>query len=165
MFALRFGILRAGVVPVPLVLALLLPVAASAQTTTGVVSGTVLDPQGQAVPGATVTVINEATNDTRTAITDGERGSFQVTSLTPGSYTVRVALQGFRTFERKGVVVSSSERVSVGSMTPGRRRIAGHRQRARPPARTSTPTRRSTAASSPGRRSSRSRCSAVTSPR
>ncbi len=92
------------------------PVAASAQTTTGSISGTVVDPQGQVVPGATVTVMHEGTNETRVTTTDTERGTFQVTSLAPGTYTVRVELQGFGTFERKGVVVSSSERVSVGTI-------------------------------------------------
>ncbi len=55
----------------------------------------------------------KATKDTRTATTDSERGTFQVTGLTPGTYTVRVALQGFGTFERKSVVVEL-ERARVG---------------------------------------------------
>ncbi len=116
MLSVRSGVLRAMVMPFALVAALALTRSASAQTTTGVISGTVVDPQGAVVPGATVTVTNEATNDTRTATTDSERGSFQVTGLNPGTYSVSVTLQGFRKFERKGVVVSSSERVSIGSV-------------------------------------------------
>ncbi len=92
------------------------PLAASAQTTTGSISGTVQDPQGQVVPGATVTVMHEGTTETRFTTTDTERGTFQVTSLAPGTYTVRVELQGFSVFERKGVVLSSSDRVSVGTI-------------------------------------------------
>ena len=42
--------------------------------------------------------------------------TFQVTNLPPGRYTVRVELASFRTFERKGVVLSSSERVSIGTI-------------------------------------------------
>lgn len=87
---------------------------AFAQTTTGAILGSVVDPQGQVVPGATISVINEATNETRTAMSDAERGAFQVTSLAPGTYSVRIELQGFNKFERKGVVVSSSDRVSIG---------------------------------------------------
>src|SRR5262245_50714001 len=116
MSSVHYGILRALGVPPALAAVLVLTPAAFAQTTTGVISGTVVDPEGKVVPGATVTVTNEAINDSRTAITDPERGSFQVTGLTPGTYTVTVSLQGFRTFERKGVVVSSSERVSIGSV-------------------------------------------------
>ena len=40
------------------VAALLLSASASAQTVTGTISGTVVDQQGQVVPGATVTIIN-----------------------------------------------------------------------------------------------------------
>jgi hypothetical protein len=49
-------------------------------------------------------------------VSDASAATFQITNLAPGTYTVRIALQGFRTFERKGVVVSSSERVSIGSV-------------------------------------------------
>ena len=89
---------------------------ASAQTTTAAILGTVTDPQGEIVPGATVTIIHEGTNETRVTTSDPERGTFQITSLAPGTYTVRVELQGFNKFERKGVVVSSSDRVSIGTV-------------------------------------------------
>ena len=45
-----------------------------------------------------------------------DRGDFQVTNLPPGRYTVRVELASFRAYERKNVVLSSSERVSVGTI-------------------------------------------------
>jgi hypothetical protein len=89
---------------------------ASAQTTTAAILGTVVDPQGEIVPGATVTVVHEGTNETRVTTSDADRGTFQITSLAPGTYTVRVELQGFNKFERKGVVVSSSDRVSIGTI-------------------------------------------------
>src|SRR4029453_9339014 len=87
-----------------------------AQTVTGVISGTVVDPQKSVVPGATVTITNEATSDSRVAVTD-DQGAFQVTNLQPARYTVRVELANFRTYERKSVVLSSSERVSVGTIS------------------------------------------------
>ena len=40
---------------------------------TGIVSGTIVDQSGQVLPGATVTLVNEATNDTR-ALGSDERG-------------------------------------------------------------------------------------------
>ena len=116
MLSLVSGFLRAPAMPLALVTALALSASASAQTTTGAISGTVVDPQGQIVPGATVTVMHEGTSEVRVTTSDSERGTFQVTSLALGTYTVRVELQGFSTFERKGVVVSSSERVSVGAI-------------------------------------------------
>ena len=116
MLSLVSGFLRAPAMLLALVTALALSASASAQTTTGAISGTVVDPQGQIVPGATVTVMHEGTSEVRVTTSDSERGTFQVTSLALGTYTVRVELQGFSTFERKGVVVSSSERVSVGAI-------------------------------------------------
>ena len=52
MFSVRPGLLRALVVPAALVAALSLSGFASAQTATGVISGSVVDPQGAAIPGA-----------------------------------------------------------------------------------------------------------------
>src|SRR5215212_4727969 len=115
MLSVRPGLLRALVLPAALVAAFALPRSATAQTTTGSISGNVADPQGQVVPGATVTVIHEGTKEVRVTNSDTERGTFQVTSLAPGTYTVRVELEGFSALERTGVVVSSSDRVSVGT--------------------------------------------------
>jgi Carboxypeptidase regulatory-like domain/TonB-dependent Receptor Plug Domain len=105
-----------GALVVALLAAVLAAGSAAAQTVTGVISGTVVDPQKSVVPGATVTITNEATSDSRVAVTDDE-GAFQVTNLQPARYTVRVELANFRTYERKSVVLSSSERVSVGTIT------------------------------------------------
>jgi hypothetical protein len=91
----------------------LLPCAALAQNVTGTLSGTVVDEQQQAVPGATVTAINEATNVARVVATD-EEGNFQLTTLPPGAYTIRVEVPNFRTVERTRIVLSAAERLSVG---------------------------------------------------
>lgn len=60
---------------------------AMAQATTGTLKGSVVDPQGAAIAGATVSVKNEATSivQTTTATSDG---LFTVTNLPPGKYTV-----------------------------------------------------------------------------
>ena len=89
--------------------AVVLPLESAAQTVTGSISGTVVDPQKSIVPGATVTIVSEATSDSRVAVTD-DQGHFQVTNLQPGSYTARVELASFRTFERKNIVLSAGER-------------------------------------------------------
>ena len=94
----------------------LMPSRAAAQAATGTISGTIADQQNQVLPGATVTIVNEATNDSRTTASD-QRGDFQVTNLQPGSYTVKVELASFRTFERKNVVLSAAERLSIGTLT------------------------------------------------
>jgi hypothetical protein len=67
---------------------------AEAQLTRGIVSGTVRDPGGLPVPGVTVTVINEETNISRTAVTS-DAGFYRVPALEPGPYKVKVAMPGF----------------------------------------------------------------------
>jgi hypothetical protein len=93
----------------------LLPSSTFAQAVTGTISGTIVDQQGQVIPGATITIVNTATEDTR-AVASDERGNFQVTNLQPGTYTVRVTMDNFRTFERKSIVLSAAERLSVGNL-------------------------------------------------
>ncbi len=69
------------------------PLPASAQATSAL-TGTVLDPKGNALAGASVTVYSE---DTRLArhITADEHGHFSLTSLPAGSYTVEATAAGF----------------------------------------------------------------------
>jgi hypothetical protein len=88
---------------------------ATAQDTTGTISGTVTDEQGQVLQGASVTVMDESTLAARGASTDA-RGAFQVTSLLPGSYTVRVEMASFRTHERTRNMLSAAERLSLGTI-------------------------------------------------
>jgi len=75
--------------------------AAVAQTT-GTIAGQVVDSQGLAVPGATVTVTGA--QGMKTTVTDGT-GHFSVPFLVPGSYAVKVDLTGFKTVEQKDVIV------------------------------------------------------------
>ena len=96
--------------------AVALPGSLMAQSVTGTISGTIVDEQAQVIPGATVTVVNEATNDSRVVVSDA-RGDFQVSTLPPGTYTVRVEMASFRTTERTHIVLSAAERLSVGNLT------------------------------------------------
>ncbi len=76
------------------------------QAVYGSILGTVTDPQGAAVAGAKVTVINQrkGTQDTSTTNADG---NYSVTHLVPDSYTVRVEGTGFKTSEQKDVIVQA----------------------------------------------------------
>lgn len=65
---------------------------------TSALAGTVTDPSGAAIPGATVTITNNATGQTRTANT-GSDGSYRFTLLPPGNYKVTFAASGFKTSE------------------------------------------------------------------
>jgi protocatechuate 3,4-dioxygenase beta subunit len=77
------------------VLALALPVLAHAQGgTTATVRGTVSDTSGGVLPGATVTITDTGTKASRNAVSD-ERGGYLFSGLFPGTYTIKVELQGF----------------------------------------------------------------------
>jgi hypothetical protein len=90
---------------------------ASAQITTGTVTGTVHDAQGGVVPGATVTLISE-TKQTKTApVVTNEAGDYVFPNVTPDVYTVEVTMDGFKTLRRAGVQVSGGDRVAVGNQT------------------------------------------------
>ncbi len=71
-------------------------VAAQTQITTGIIQGTILDPNGAAVPGAAVEVKNVDTNFTRTTTSD-EDGRFAALQLPSGRYTVTITKTGFAT--------------------------------------------------------------------
>ncbi len=73
-------------------------------TVTGAVGGSVTDPKGAVVPGATVTVKSNETSKEGTATSDGE-GRFKVANLEPGSYTVTVNGSGFAPYTADKVTV------------------------------------------------------------
>ncbi|WP_446743717.1 carboxypeptidase regulatory-like domain-containing protein [Silvibacterium acidisoli] len=75
----------------------LAPFAAHPQSDNASISGTVSDTAGAVLPRATVTIRNEATNEIRTTTTN-DAGTYNVTNLSPGSYTIRVEAQGFQTY-------------------------------------------------------------------
>ena len=66
-----------------LVLPLLFALPVFAQTYRGAVRGTIYDPNGGALPGATVTITNTTTGESRTATT-GEQGEYAMSALPPG---------------------------------------------------------------------------------
>lgn len=70
--------------------------------------GTVTDPSGAVVTGATVTVKNEGTNIERTMVTD-ENGDYRIAGLEPGNYQVSVTTPGFKTFRRTRVDLNASQ--------------------------------------------------------
>jgi hypothetical protein len=91
------------------------PAALSAQeATTGTIGGRVFDAQGLAIPGATVTV--SGSQGTKTAVSDAE-GNFLVPFLVPGTYDVRVELQGFRPATVQNVRVQLGQRSILPSLT------------------------------------------------
>jgi len=83
---------------------------ALAQETTGSVRGRVVDAQGLAVPGVTVTTTGP--QGAKTTVTDAE-GRFSIPFLTPGVYSVRAELQGFKAVQQNNVTVSLGQAVDL----------------------------------------------------
>jgi len=90
----RHTLLRKAAV-VAMVLFMLCGVVVRAQDKTSL-SGSVTDPQGKVISGATVTLTNTSTNVSR-EIKTGDNGSFVFTQMTPGTYTLKVEAKGFKT--------------------------------------------------------------------
>jgi hypothetical protein len=67
-----------------------------AQSTTSAVNGTVTDSTGAVVVGASISVVNTATGIVHRTTSDS-LGSYHVTQLAPGSYTMDVTKAGFET--------------------------------------------------------------------
>jgi hypothetical protein len=81
-------------------------------TTYGQIEGTVRDPSGLVLPGATVSLSSDTSFGERTTLTLGD-GHYLFRSLPPGTYVVRFAMPGFRTLERREVVTSSGSTLRV----------------------------------------------------
>ncbi len=79
---------------------------AMAQATTGTIRGTITDPGGAAVVGATVRAKNQATGvETADFKTTGE-GIYEIPNLQPGKYTVTVQTSGFKRSQTTDVTVN-----------------------------------------------------------
>ena len=74
----------------------------------GSISGKVLDAGALALPGATVTVTEQATNFTRTVVTAGN-GAFQITELERGTYSLSVEISGFAPLKQTGLVLTAGK--------------------------------------------------------
>ena len=96
MTKLRTLRLHAWTLAVCVVVVPLLARAAYAQTGTAALVGEVTDSQKQVIPGATVTATHVATAASKVTVTD-ERGSFRLSNMQPGMYTLKVELAGFKT--------------------------------------------------------------------
>src|SRR5688572_5895484 len=77
-----------------------IPANAAAQITTGTVGGTVKDPQGGVIPGATVALISDARGTRVAEVTTNEQGDFVFVNVPADRYTVEITMQGFKTFRR-----------------------------------------------------------------
>src|SRR5881628_2631778 len=83
-----------------------------AQGPVGTLNGTVLDPAGAVVPGATVVATNNATG-VETKTTSTSAGAYTLPYLPSGTYTIRVSAPGFRTATADNVILRVAQSLSV----------------------------------------------------
>src|SRR5438093_12481863 len=82
-----------------------------AQQFTGGVRGLVRDANG-VIPGATVTLTNEATNISR-EVTTNEVGQYNFPAVAPGTYTLKTQITGYKNYESKGLVVGTQQFITL----------------------------------------------------
>jgi hypothetical protein len=82
-----------------------------AQTFHGGLRGAVRE-AGGVIPGASVVLINEATNVSRSTTTN-TTGEYAFVNVDPGTYTTRVSMQGFKTIESKGIRIGTQQFVTL----------------------------------------------------
>ena len=88
------------------------PATVLGQGLTGQISGTVTDAGGGVMPGATVSIKNAGTNQVRETTT-GADGAFAFPDLLAGTYDISVSVQGFKTYEQKGIALGATERLAL----------------------------------------------------
>ncbi len=104
---------------------------AGAQQLTGTLSGTAFDQAGAVIPGAGITLKNNASGDTRTTVSDGS-GYFTITGLQPATYSLTVSAKGFQTWENQDIIMNLGDnrnvpniKLNVGSVTNTVQVVAG----------------------------------------
>ncbi len=96
-------------------LALLLAVSSTAQVLKGSISGTVTDPQGAVVSGATIKALNGATGATLNTTSDAS-GSFHFNLIPAGEYKVEVSATGFKTTVQSNIIVAAGRDSGLGAI-------------------------------------------------
>ena len=100
-------------------LAVFLSASLFAQGVVGRIGGSVTDQTGGSIPGAKITITDINRGVARVLTTDAA-GAYAAPNLTPGTYTVRAEFMGFRTLERKDIVIEVGQELQVDlTMQPG----------------------------------------------
>jgi len=100
------------IVRIALASSMLACLSVSAQQITGNIRGTVMDPSGAVVQGASVTARQEETGLSRSTASD-RNGSYVLLELPVGHYTLKVAAKGFQEYVQQGITLNVNETASV----------------------------------------------------
>jgi hypothetical protein len=82
------------------------------QRSSAAIYGTVTDSQGAVIPGASVTLLQTDTGQSRTATTN-EEGSYQFPLLPVGPYQISVEHTGFKRYQQKGLLLQVNDNTKV----------------------------------------------------
>jgi Carboxypeptidase regulatory-like domain len=94
-------------------LVLVLSVSATAQQSTGTITGRATDADGGALPGVAVSIASpQMIGGTRDAITD-DQGAYRFTLLASGTYSVNFMLAGFRTLKVESITVNAGQTITI----------------------------------------------------
>ena len=85
-----------------------------AQTTSSRISGTITDPHGAAVPGASITILNPVTGQTFATVTNAQ-GDYVVPAVPAATYRITVEAKGFRTSILNDVKVDAAVPATVNA--------------------------------------------------
>src|ERR1700687_4350657 len=86
---------------------------------TSQLTGVVIDSSGGVVPGAEVTLTDEATNVATSVVTNGN-GVYVLTGIRPATYSIRVEAANFATSEKKNLKLAVSQQATLDfTMSPG----------------------------------------------
>ncbi len=94
------------------VLLMVLAASLAAESSNAVFSGSVTDPRGAVVVGATVTIQNKSTNVVETTKCNSA-GLHSLTGLIPGSYTLKASHSGFKGFEQRDILLQVGDHVAL----------------------------------------------------
>jgi hypothetical protein len=90
--------------------------AAFAQSGLGSITGTLIDTTGGRLPGADIKVVEASTGATRTT-TSNEAGLFNLPSVPPGTYTITISLNSFKTKQLDNITLNSFQKLSIGEVS------------------------------------------------
>src|SRR5689334_19971860 len=95
---------------------LLAPVLAFAQSGLGSITGTILDSTGGRLPAVEIKIVETSTGATRTT-TSNEVGLFNLPSVPPGTYTITLTRENFKTKQLDNITLNSFQQLSLGELS------------------------------------------------
>src|SRR5215471_2238982 len=113
-----------------ILLLIALPLPAAAQTTFGAITGTVRDPAGGVIPGASIEAVHVESNYRYTTLSN-ETGNYTLPQLREGTYVLRAMLAGFRDFVARDIQLTSRDErrvdivLELGGVTAAVEIVAG----------------------------------------